>query len=237
MSVPFAVLGGLLFAGSLVFFAVSYTSGFDGLTAWTASNGWRTAAIDIVLFTVFALHHSVFARTPVRRSLERLVPAELERSVYVWIASLLFLAVCVFWQPVPGALWDVSGAAMWLMRGAQALGAALSVISARRLDVLALAGVRQAIHLRPAPAPAGGDDPVLDRGPYGIVRHPIYFGWFLMVWCAPQMNGTRLVFAAISCLYLVLAIPFEERDLRRTFGPSYGRYSERVRWRIVPGVY
>jgi protein-S-isoprenylcysteine O-methyltransferase Ste14 len=237
MSVLFAVLGGLLFVGSLAFFAVSYAWGFDGVTAWTAANGWPPAAIDVVLFTVFALHHSVFARTPVRRSLERLVPAELERSVYVWIASLLFVIVCAFWQPVPGALWDVSGAARWLMRGAQVLGAVLSVISARRLDVLALAGVRQALAHETSPTPVGGGDPVLDRGPYGIVRHPIYFGWFLMVWCTPQMNGTRLVFAAISCLYLVLAIPFEERDLRQTFGPSYGRYSERVRWRIVPGVY
>ncbi len=56
-----------------------------------------------------------------------------------------------------------------------------------------------------------------------FVRHPIYLGWFLVVWGAPDMNGTRLAFAAASCFYLLLAITFEERDLRRTFGAAYGQ--------------
>jgi protein-S-isoprenylcysteine O-methyltransferase Ste14 len=51
------------------------------------------------------------------------------------------------------------------------------------------------------------------------------------------MTGDRAVFAIVSSLYLVLAIPWEERSLRASFGDAYGRYAERVRWRIVPGVY
>jgi protein-S-isoprenylcysteine O-methyltransferase Ste14 len=69
------------------------------------------------------------------------------------------------------------------------------------------------------------------------VRHPIYLGWFLMVWGAPEMTGTRLVFAAASCVYLLLAIIFEERDLHRTFGTAYQRYARRVRWKVLPGVH
>jgi protein-S-isoprenylcysteine O-methyltransferase Ste14 len=34
-----------------------------------------------------------------------------------------------------------------------------------------------------------------------------------------------------------MAIPWEERSLERTFGASYQRYKERVRWRIVPYLY
>jgi hypothetical protein len=64
-----------------------------------------------------------------------------------------------------------------------------------------------------------------EHGPYGLVRHPIYLGWIFMVWPAPVMNGTRLAFAAISTVYLIVAIPFEERDLGRTFGPAYRHYS------------
>ena len=33
----------------------------------------------------------------------------LERSFYVWIASLLFIAVCALWRPVPGVAWQVDG--------------------------------------------------------------------------------------------------------------------------------
>jgi protein-S-isoprenylcysteine O-methyltransferase Ste14 len=51
------------------------------------------------------------------------------------------------------------------------------------------------------------------------------------------MTGTRLVFAAVSTAYMVLAVPFEERDLRRAFGPAYAGYARRVRWRMLPFIY
>ena len=44
------------------------------------------------------LHHSVFAREAVKRWLARGRPAELIRSVYVWMASLLLIVVCLLWQ-------------------------------------------------------------------------------------------------------------------------------------------
>ena len=59
----------------------------------------------------------------------------------------------------------------------------------------------------------------------------------LLVWAASDMTTGRLVFAAISTAYLVVAVPFEERSLRRRFGPSYDAYRRTVRWRIVPGLY
>jgi protein-S-isoprenylcysteine O-methyltransferase Ste14 len=74
-------------------------------------------------------------------------------------------------------------------------------------------------------------------GPYGWVRHPIYTGWYLTVFAAPVMTTTRLEFAAISALYLLLAIPLEERTLQASAGDGYRRYLEQVRWRLVPGIY
>jgi protein-S-isoprenylcysteine O-methyltransferase Ste14 len=93
---------------------------------------------------------------------------------------------------------------------------------------------RLAADLRPEPAHDG--DPVA-RGTYRVVRHPIYLGWVLLVWAASDMTTGRLVFAAISSAYLVIAVPFEERSLRRRFGPSYDAYRRQVRWRILPGLY
>jgi protein-S-isoprenylcysteine O-methyltransferase Ste14 len=69
------------------------------------------------------------------------------------------------------------------------------------------------------------------------VRHPIYLGWFLMVFGVPVMTGTRLVFALSSCAYLVVAVPLEERTLQQTTGGKYDEYKRQVRWRILPGVY
>ena len=57
-------------------------------------------------------------------------------------------------------------------------------------------------------------------GPYGWVRHPIYAGWFLFVWGASTMTMTRLTFAIVSCLYLLIAIPIEERTMRSQAGDA-----------------
>jgi len=226
-----ATAGGLLFAGSLAYFGWQYLHGFDALPAPDARQA-PAAAGNVLLFTLFALHHSVFARTGLKAAVTRAVPASLERSVYVWIASLLFIGVCAWWQPVAGEAWHLTGWAAGLLLAVQVAGGVFTLVAARHLDVLELAGVRQALHLPPRRA-SGLDD----HGPYGLVRHPIYFAWLLLVWPAPVMNGTRLVFAAISTIYLLVAIPYEERDLRRHFGAAYDTYSARVRWKLVPGIW
>ena len=109
--------------------------------------------------------------------------------------------------------------------------------SARVIDIWELAGVRQAGLKADARRPTPDDLTFKTTGPYGLVRHPIYLGWFLMVFGVPTMTMTRLVFAVISCAYLVMAIPLEERTLRRTTAGKYDDYIRLVRWRIVPGVY
>ena len=74
-------------------------------------------------------------------------------------------------------------------------------------------------------------------GPYRLVRHPLYLGWMLIVLGAAHMTGDRLAFAVITSLYLVIAIPWEERSLERTFGDAYRRYQVDVRWRAIPYVF
>ncbi|MBS1673895.1 MAG: hypothetical protein JSS74_08020, partial [Actinobacteria bacterium] len=46
-------------------------------------------AIDLLLVLVFALHHSVFARTPVKNRITRVLAPRVERSTYVLVASAL----------------------------------------------------------------------------------------------------------------------------------------------------
>jgi protein-S-isoprenylcysteine O-methyltransferase Ste14 len=221
------------FALSMLFFLYQYLfifGGSDGLPTTGASPG-VSLVVNALLFTFFAAHHTLFARTGVKRLVTSVVPASLERAVYTLVASALFGLVLWFWRPVPGIAWALPSGWRWPGYTVQIAGIVLTVVAARALDVWELAGVRQ--------ASGGGAESVAlqSRGLYGFVRHPLYFAWVLMVFGAPEMTMTRLSFAAISTAYLAVAIPFEERSLIETFGAGYASYQRRVRWRMLPGIY
>jgi protein-S-isoprenylcysteine O-methyltransferase Ste14 len=65
----------------------------------------------------------------------------------------------------------------------------------------------------------------------------LYLGWMLFVFGAANMTADRLAFATISSAYLVAAVPWEERSLRKSLGNAYANYARTVRWRIIPYVY
>ena len=182
---------------------------------------------DAALFTLFAVHHSLFARDAVKRLTARAVPDALVRSVYVWLASLLLIAVCAAWLPVGGAIYRHSGALAVVHGVLQAAGAVIIVQTVRLIDPLELAGIRR----------HSDAESLQIVGPYRWVRHPIYAGWLLLTFGAAYMTGDRLSFATISTLYLLIAMPFEERSLRKSFGEKYDEYRRVVRYRLVPYVY
>ncbi len=222
---PFVWLGGALFVSSLVVCVSFY------IFAWGAPSSAHPRASSIVadalLVGVFATHHSLFARDSLKTRIGRWVPARLLRSVYVWIASLLLMLVCLLWQPVGGDLYRASGWLAVAHAGVQLAGVWIIARSVRMIDPLELAGIRD---------PAARDTLQI-TGPYRWVRHPLYLGWMLAGFGAAHMTGDRLAFAAITSGYLVVAMPWEERALVRSFGDDYRRYAARVRWRIVPYLY
>ena len=233
IALPFAWFSAASFAASLLYFLYAYLVVYG-----RAQQGGPMAvpvAVNLALFTAFALHHSAFARSGVKRRVGDVIPPALERAAYTLVASLLFGAVCWGWRPVPGVLYSVEGSWRWLAHVVFGAGVTVTLLSARRLDALDLAGVRQVMAGRRAAVTARPD--LLTTGLYGLVRHPIYFGWVLLVLGVPDMTMTRFVFAGISTLYLAIAIPFEERSLTETFGPDYASYQQQVRWRMVPGIY
>jgi protein-S-isoprenylcysteine O-methyltransferase Ste14 len=229
-----AASGGAAFAIAVLYGVWAYAGRF-GVPADTVADPWASIGVNIALFLAFGLHHSLFARTGLKARLASAIPAQLERTTYVWIASLLFFLLMSLWQPVPGILWHVGTPAIWLFRGVQIAGAVFLLWAGRRMDVADLAGIRKPFQ---QPLPESSERTELtDRGPYGIVRHPLYLAIVWLLWTVPVMTNTRLLFAVLNTAYLFVAIPLEERDLRRHFGASYDRYATRVRYRLLPGIY
>ena len=220
--------GAAAFATSLAYFLYAYLVRFGDSTA--ATGVWRPALTDIALFSAFALHHSLFARTPLKAWVGHVASPLLERSIYTWVASAMFAGVCWWWMPVPGEVYRIEGSWRALGWGVQAAGVLLIALASRALDVLDLAGVRAVLTPR-------GHVPLKTSGVFAIVRHPLYLGWMLFTFGAPDMTATRAVFAVVSTAYLALAIPWEERGLVRTFGAEYEAYRRTTRWRMLPGVY
>ena len=220
----FVWLGGVIFVTSLTLCLWWY---LFVLGQARPRPGWSPLLYDAILISVFALHHSLFARERIKRAMAAAIPERLLRSVYVWIASLLLVAVCLFWRSIGGELYDATGWRAVAHAAVQLAGMALIVQSVRAIDPLELAGIR---------APSGHDRLKI-AGPYRLVRHPVYLGWMLAAFGAAHMTGDRLAFAAITSCYLVVAVPWEERSLTRTFGDAYRRYQERVPWRVIPYVY
>jgi protein-S-isoprenylcysteine O-methyltransferase Ste14 len=219
--------GALLFVAALVSFAVVY--GWQlRLPAPSGDSAWQDAIINVLLFTIFALHHSVMARTGTKAWITRVVPPDLERSVYVWIASLLFLAVCWGWRPLPGVLWHILGPGL-MIYVLQLFGLYITLAAARMVGIWELSGVTQPDHSKAIEFRADG--------PFSLVRHPIYLGWVLLVFATPVMTMNRLLFAVISTAYLVVAIPFEERSLLESYPEQYGAYQRQMRWRLIPFVW
>jgi methanethiol S-methyltransferase len=225
--------GGGVFVASLAYFLYAYLRRFGVPVA--GGSALRPVVVNVLLFSAFALHHSLFARTGAKAWIRRHVPDLLERSIYTWVASLLFIAVCRAWEPVPGTLYEWPSPWRPIAYAIQFSGILLTFLGARALDVLDLAGIRPVLRAGGGAAPA--HVPLSTTGVFGIVRHPLYFGWTLLVWGAPDMTATRAAFAVISCAYVAVAIAWEETGLVETFGADYEEYRRRVRWRMIPFVY
>jgi protein-S-isoprenylcysteine O-methyltransferase Ste14 len=225
--------GALLFTAALGYFLYAFLVRFGRPAAAGPVTG--PILIDLALFSVFALHHSLFARPPLKALVHRFIPQVLERSFYTWVASALLISTCWWWQPVPGVLYVLPPGLAEIGFAVQAVGIYFTFAGSRAIDVLDLAGVRTVLLAR-ASRPAT-HVPLMTAGVYGFVRHPLYFGWALLVFGPPTMTATRMVFAAASTAYLAIAIPWEENSLIGTFGDDYRAYRARVRWRMLPFIY
>ena len=79
---------------------------------------------------------------------------------------------------------------------------------------------------------------VCDTGPYRFVRHPGYAGNLLALPGIVLALGSMwtLVPAAVALVIAVIRTALEDRTLKEEL-PGYRDYTQRVRFRLVPGIY
>lgn len=83
---------------------------------------------------------------------------------------------------------------------------------------------------------SGRTEPLVVKGPYQYVRHPLYSGVLLLLlgWWLLLDSSFILVSTLLLLLWFSFVVaPFEEKELRAMFGKDYEHYARRVS-RIIP---
>jgi protein-S-isoprenylcysteine O-methyltransferase Ste14 len=80
---------------------------------------------------------------------------------------------------------------------------------------------------------------VISTGPYAFIRHPGYLAGIVII----VASGVALGSWIATAFLITLSLPFllhraitEDRVLQAEL-PGYRDYAERVRWRVLPGVW
>jgi protein-S-isoprenylcysteine O-methyltransferase Ste14 len=183
--------------------------------------------IDLGLLSVFALQHSVMARPAFKRWWTRYVPAAIERSTYVLLASAALTLVFWQWRPIGTVVWDVDLAPARLALTALGYaGWAIVLGSTFMIDHFELFGVRQVI--QEWLSKPHGETAFRTVLFYRLVRHPLMLGFLIAFWATPTMTAGHLLFAVVTTGYILVALRLEERDLVNALGEPYRRYRQQV---------
>ena len=168
------------------------------------------------------------ARPGFKSWLTRVVPRPLERSTYVLASSAVLILLFLVWQPMPQMIFGFeSAAARAAMIGLYLAGYGLILL----LDLpdRPLRPVRAAPGV---PARHGPDlhreafrdaDPVPEDPPSALRRLDRH-----VLGDAGLTRVGHLLFAAVMTGYILVAIPFEERDLAAQLGKPYEEWRART---------
>ena len=156
-------------------------------------------------------------RSPVEKSVG--LRAELRYRAVLVLGGIL-LAIPARHYEGPLRLWYPTWDEAWACVGLMGFGFAFSWWARLHLGALWSGQITKK-----------ADHRVVDTGPYGIVRHPIYTGILLAVYATVAVKGTILAVAAglVITLGLWMKARLEEGWLRQELGPdAYDAYRRRV---------
>jgi protein-S-isoprenylcysteine O-methyltransferase Ste14 len=144
-------------------------------------------------------------------------PGRIALTPYAFCVGFLGTALPLFVRPVAGA--HVAPICQALMMFGLALSIGSKLALNRRFGIVA------------------ANRGVQTRGPYGFVRHPMYAGYVITQIGFLISNPTLWNFSILACgfAFQLLRIFEEEKLLRQD--EAYEAFTQRVRYRLVPGLF
>jgi len=175
-------------------------------------------AVFLILFCVL---HSFLARRFVKQFLVGMIKEKMLRFTYVIISVVTLGIVLFLWRPIGRTLWSSEGILFWVLNMISFIcfiGGCYSVLTINFMDFL---GFRSMINRE-------GNKPeeltLSTNGPYAYCRHPMYLFFGLAGFSRPVMSYGSMEFLLIAVIYVAIAIPLEEGNLREELGDIYDTY-------------
>lgn len=191
--------------------------------------GWSERDIllwDAFLSVLFFVQHSGMVRRSFRMWLARSIPQEYHGAAYSVVSGLILTFVVVCWQRSAILLWSLPETLRIMALGATLVVFAVfvwSVLAIRSFDLLGIGPLQARLRGREY-----HHGPFEVRGPYRLVRHPLYSGILVLLWVSADITADRFLFNVLWSLWIIGATILEERDLEREFGDVYREYKRKV---------
>lgn len=217
----------IAFFGLAMLGVLSWDFWFPGTFKVVETFEYQALARDLGLVALFGFQHSLMARKDFKAWWTQMIPAAVERNVYVMLSGFVLVVMGGLWQSFGPILWDLSNTpGGHVLMGISILGFLIASVGAISIDPSGLIGWRQTMV---ASGMEKESEPGFSTpGIYQLMRHPIYVGFMIAFWATPSMTFDHIIFSTVMTIYLFIGIWFEERDLLARFGDKYRAYMGRI---------
>ncbi len=209
--------------GVLFFFILTFASA-GTINYW---QGWFYCLVVGIELTVITVNIAIHNPKLFKRRMQMGREKEKTQKILVLLGTPLILAFLVLppldhrfgWSPVP---WYLSILGDFLVF----IGLYIYYIVTKE-NSFASSNVR-----------VEKDQELIQTGTYGIIRHPMYAGALIYILGAPLALGSLWVMLITPVFFLFFAIrATEEEKLLRSELKGYKEYQNKVRWRLIPGIF
>lgn len=191
---------------------LSYIYMLGGMTVnwWATHRPWSLMALMVT--EGFTLLLILFAKPAIRRDASPVMVLAVVYSSAFFLLLEPQTGIRLISEEVSAAIQVAS--LFWVLAAKAAIGRAFGILPAAR--------------------------GLIRRGPYRVVRHPMYLGYLIgnMAFLAANASGRNAMVLSALLLVQVLRILREEEVLKNSsFGTAYRIYSREVRFRLIPPIF
>ena len=186
----------------------------------------------ILAIALWGIFHSLLASTRIKNLIRRAFGSRamrFYRLFYNIYAVMSVLPILYLMIALPDrTLYQVTAPYDYLMRAGQGISILLLFVAVFQPDLLSFAGLRQIFEEEKT-------GPLITRGLYRYVRHPLYTFSLLILWLSPRLSLNSFIVYLGLTIYVLIGIYFEERKLMYEFGQDYAMYRS-ITPMLIPGL-